>query len=86
MQLLVIQFTIKMFHTGFVQVVMSLISVDFDAEVFWHHLIGFTYFAKPNGCGHFLYLQPGVFVVVDFCLLGLVYFNTCTVPLWLFCT
>ena len=54
MQLLVIQSTIKMFHIGFVHDVLSVISVDFDAEVFWHQLLGFTYFAKPNGCVHFL--------------------------------
>jgi hypothetical protein len=54
MQLLVIQFTVKMFHIGFVQVVFSVISVDFDAEVFWHQLHGFTYFVKPNGCIRFL--------------------------------
>jgi hypothetical protein len=35
MQLLVIQFTIKMFHIGDIQIVLGVISVDFDAEVFW---------------------------------------------------
>ena len=44
MQLLVIQFKIKMFHIGFVQDVMSVISIDFDAEIFWHHLLGFYIF------------------------------------------
>ena len=28
----------------------SVISIDFDAEVFWRHLLGIKYFVKPNGC------------------------------------
>ena len=28
----------------------SITSVDFDADVFWRQLLGFTYFIKPNGC------------------------------------
>jgi hypothetical protein len=28
----------------------SIVSIDFDAEVFQHQLFGFTYFVKPNGC------------------------------------
>jgi len=46
------------------------ISVDFDDEIFWRHLLGFTHFVKPNGCILYKLLWPGVFAVVDFCLLG----------------
>jgi len=28
--------------------VLSVIYVDFDAEVFWRQFLGFTYFVKPN--------------------------------------
>jgi len=56
--------------------VLSVISVDFDTEVFWRQLLGFTYFVKPKGCIRFQQFYSGVFVVVaDFCLLGLYYFN-----------
>jgi hypothetical protein len=33
--------------------VLSVISVDFEAEVFWRQLLGFTNFAQPTGCIRF---------------------------------
>ena len=32
------------------KIISHRISVDFDAEVFWRQLLGFTYFVKTNGC------------------------------------
>ena len=40
-------------HGHMIEKNVSLIFVDFDAEVFWRHLFGFTYFVKPNDCVRF---------------------------------
>jgi hypothetical protein len=35
------------------KIISHRISFDFDAEVLWRQLLGFTYFVKPNGCIRF---------------------------------
>jgi hypothetical protein len=37
-----------MFHAGFMHIILFVISVDFDAEVFWHQSLGFAYFVIPK--------------------------------------
>ena len=41
--------------------VLPVISVYFDAEVFWRQLLGFAYFVKPNGCIRSLVILPWCF-------------------------